>query len=89
MHQTDNAAFHAAADRKKITCIIQKMQLHIWETYIQVAEEDVKRADEFNAIQSIEQSLYEPEQDYDYDPFAQSTETSAGHDEPHSDVHDT
>ena len=82
MHQTNSAAYHAAAaaDRKKITCIVQKMQMHIWETYLQTAEEDVKRADEQNAIENALQTLYEPEQDYDYDPFAESSGDTPNHD---------
>ena len=61
MHQTNSAAYHAAADRKKVTCIVQKMQMHIWETYLQTTEEDVKRADEQNSIENAQQTLYEPE----------------------------
>ena len=74
LHATDKAGYHAASDRKKITCIVQQMQLHIWETYLQTAEEDVKCAEERDAIQSIEQALHEPDEDYDYDPFSEPFE---------------
>ena len=39
LHVADKAGYHAALDRKKIACIVQKTQLHIWEMYLQTAEE--------------------------------------------------
>ena len=56
------------------------MQWHIWELYLQTADDDVRIADERNFVQSIEQALYEPEQDYDYDPFAEPMESTLPHD---------
>ena len=59
-------------DAKKIACVVQKMQAHIWELYLQAATEDVQAADAIDssiAAHCAEAAAHPYDDDYDYDPF--------------------
>ena len=67
MHDYSKQEYNFAADRRKATCIVQKMQLHIWELYLAAADQETRNADEQDTVDAMQQQLYQHGSEYDYD----------------------
>ena len=48
-HQPTDGLVAASSGAKKLTVIVQKMQLHLWEAYLEHAQQHVRDADRLDA----------------------------------------
>ena len=83
MHESLGTLGLQAQDRRVLACMTQKMQLHIWEAYLEASDDAMREAASIDAqdIADLHVAQHNCEDMYDYNPFEEEREDVNTHEQ--------